>query len=358
MISFLIAFFSIVVLAALHELGHFLIAKKCGVKVEEFGIGLPPRIFSKKMGETIYSFNWLPFGAFVRLEGEEEKVDTPTSFSNQPIKNKILITLGGVISFWLIAILIYSFLSFYGSRVVVQGPGLDNLSDFKVGIFSVAENSPAQKSGLQSGDFIEKITIKDKTLEPTKIGEIQDFIDNHLGETLKITIKRGDQKIKKEVLARSSSPENQGPIGVSLVRTGLQKYPWYLSVWEGIKKTWEGTVLVVKFYGSMFSKLFQGEFNDENLVSSIGIFQMIAKSQEFGLFYFLSFIAFIAINLAVFNSLPIPLVDGGRVAFFLIEAIRNKPIPEKIENNINLVSFVFLGGLIIWVTIRDIINLF
>jgi regulator of sigma E protease len=108
----------------------------------------------------------------------------------------------------------------------------------------------------------------------------------------------------------------------------------------------------------MMQQIVGGEFQDENLVSSIGIFQMIAQSQDFGFLYFLSFMALISINLAVFNSLPIPLVDGGRVAFLLVEAIRKKPLPEKIEKRINVTSFALLGTLVIWVTIRDIINLF
>jgi regulator of sigma E protease len=358
MVNFLIAFFSIVVLATLHELGHFLIAKKCGVKVEEFGLGFPPRILGKKIGETIYSFNWIPLGAFVKMEGEEEKVDSVTSFSNQPIKNKIWITLGGVISFWLIAILIYTFLFSQGARVAIQDSENQNLTNFQVGIFSVVKNSPAGQANIQPGDMIKSISYETEEIEPETIEEVQNFISDHSGEKVKIVLKRGDQIIEKEVLAREEHPENEGAIGVSLLRTGILQYPWYLSFWKGIQTTWENTIMTIRSYGMMMQQIVGGEFQDENLVSSIGIFQMIAQSQDFGFLYFLSFMALISINLAVFNSLPIPLVDGGRVAFLLVEAIRKKPLPEKIEKRINVTSFALLGTLVIWVTIRDIINLF
>lgn len=358
MIHFVIAFFSIVVLAALHEFGHFIVAKKCGVKVEEFGIGYPPRIWGKQFGETFYSLNWLPFGAFVKMEGEEGEVDSPTSFSNQSIANKIWITLGGVISFWLISVVIYSFLSLAGSRMIVQNDNFANLSDFQVGIFEVAKNSPAEEVGLQPGDMVEKIIYEGDEISPTTIKEMQDFVGNHLGKELTLIVERGETEIEKRVLAREDYPDDQGPIGVALLRTAIEKYPWYLAPVQGVKETWNSTVAVVRTYSVIFGNLFRGEFKEENLVSSVGIFQIIAKSQEFGFYYFLSLMAFLSINLAVFNSLPIPLVDGGRAFFLIIEVIRNEPIPQKIEEKINLVSFIFLGGLVIWVTVRDIINLF
>ncbi len=358
MIQLIIAFLSIVILAALHEFGHFLIAKKCGVEVEEFGIGYPPRIFAKKIGGTVYSFNWLPLGAFVKMEGEETDIDSPTSFSNQSVRDRIWITLGGVISFWLIAIVIYSFLFLNGGRVVVQDSNLQNLKDFEVAIFNVADDSPAEKMGLWPGDTIQKISFQEKEVVPTTIEEVQNFVDSHLGNEINLVIERGEEKIEKSVLARDSFPDDEGPLGVTLVRTAFQKPVWYLAIWRGITITWNNTVMIVKSYGLMLSKLINGDFQSDSLVSSVGIFQMIAESQEFGLSYFLSFMAFLSINLAVFNSLPIPLVDGGRVLFLLIEVIRNEPISEKIQEKVNLVSFVFLGGLVIWVTIRDIINLF
>ena len=358
MISFIIAFFSIIVLAALHELGHFLIAKKCGVKVEEFGIGYPPRIFGKKIGETLYSINILPLGAFVKMEGEEESIDKSSSFSNQSIKNKVLITSGGVLSFWLIAIMIFSFILYLGYGTIVDDNDYSNLSDFKVRILEVVELSPAEEADLKMGDTIRRMSFGEESISPLKIKDIQFFVSTHLGEKIDILIERGDDEIERSLIIRDSFPEEEGAMGVALIRTAVEKYPWYAAIFQGIVRTWDGTIMVLNGYGSMISNFFRGVSSEGGIVGPIGVFQMVAQSQEFGPMYFLSFIALISINLAVFNSLPIPLVDGGRIFFLFIEWIRKKPISQKIQEKIDATSLVFLGVLIVWVMVKDIVNLF
>lgn len=358
MINFIIAFFSIIVLAALHELGHFLIAKKCGVKVEEFGIGYPPRICGKKIGETFYSLNFLPLGAFVKMEGEEKSLDTSTSFSNQSIKNKILITLGGVMSFWLIAIVIFSTIFYLGYGTIVDDNDSSNLNTFKVRIVEVVKSSPAGETGLKIGDTIKEMSFGEEKIFPLKINDVQSFVNHHSGKKIDILIKRGNKDLQKSLTVRSSFPKNEGAMGVALVRTAIEKYPWYSAILQGTIKTWNGTVMVVKGYGLMFNNFLRGIPSGGEMVGPIGVFNMITRSQQFGVVYFLSFIAFISINLAVFNSLPIPLVDGGRVFFLILEWIRKKPISQMIQEKIDFASFVFLGSLIIWVTVKDIINLF
>ncbi len=358
MVSFLLAFFSIIILAALHEFGHFFVAKKCGVKVEEFGIGYPPRIFGKKIGETLYSFNLIPLGAFVKMEGEDEAVDSERSFSNQSIGNRMLIVLGGVISFWIIAIILYSIIFSIGGKILVNDNDFENLSNFEVNIFEIAEDSPAEKAGLEMGDAIKKISYNNNEVYPTKIEEVQNFISSHGGQEINLLINRGGEEIERSIRVRESFPEGEGAMGVSLIRTAIQKNPWYMSIFLGIKETWDNTVMVIRLYAFMFRQIFTGGFEQDSLVSAVGIFQMIAQSQRFGFVNFLGFIAFISINLAVSNSLPIPLVDGGRFLFLVIEKIRNRPLPEKIQEKIDFTSLVFLGSLMVWVMVKDIINLF
>ena len=358
MISFIIAFFSIIILAALHEFGHFFIAKKCGVTVEEFGIGYPPRIFGKKIGETLYSLNLLPFGAFVKMEGEEESIDSPTSFSSQSIRNKILITLGGVISFWLVAIIIFSTIFYLGYGTVIDDGDYSDLSDFKVRIIEIAELSPAETAGLKIGDTIKKISFEEEEIFPLKIISAQSFINSHLGDEVSIFVERGEDVIEKSLIVRDSFPEGEGAMGVALIRTAIEKYPWYLAIHQGIIRTWDNTIMVLEGYGLMFSSFFNDTSPEGEMVGPIGVFRIVAQSQEFGAIYFLSFIALISINLAVFNSLPIPLVDGGRVFFLFIEWVRQKPISKKIQEKIDFASFIFLGSLIVWVMVKDIINLF
>ena len=358
MVSFIIAFFSIIVLAALHELGHFFIAKKCGVKVEEFGIGYPPRIFGKKIGETVYSINLFPLGAFVKMEGEEKNIDNPNSFSNQSIKNKILITSGGVFSFWLIAVVIFSFIFFLGYGTIIDDSDYSNLSDFKVRILEVVELSPAEEVGLRMGDTIKKMSFGDEEIFPLKINDVQFFVETHLGEKINILIERGDEEIEKSLIVRNSFPEGEGAMGIALIRTAVEKYPWYAAISQGIVRTWDSTIMVLDGYGLMIGNFFRGIPSEGGMVGPIGVFQMVAQSQEFGSIYFLSFIALISINLAVFNSLPIPLVDGGRVFFLIVEWVRRKPLSQKIQEKLDFASLVFLGVLIVWVMVKDIVNLF
>ena len=358
MISLIIAFFSIIILAVLHELGHFLIAKKCGVKIEEFGIGYPPRIFGKKFGETLYSLNLLPFGAFVKMEGEDKNIDSSTSFSKQSILNRVLITSGGVMSFWLIAIIIFSIVFSLGTSVMIDDNAKVNPDNVDVRIVQVVKSSPADNAGIKSGDIIKSMSYNNEYIYPSKVRDVQSFTLNHAGEDIGIIVDRKGEKIQFPVNVRLSYPKNEGAIGVALVRTAIEQYPWYSSIYYGIIRTWNATVMVLEGYGMMIVNLFHRTAVAGGLVGPIGVFQMIAQSETFGIAYFLSFLAMISINLAVFNSLPIPLVDGGRVLFLMIEWMRKKPISEKIQEKIDSIAFAFLGGLIIWVMVRDIINLF
>jgi len=333
MISFIIAFFSIIILAALHEFGHFIIAKKCGVKVEEFGIGYPPRIFSKKIGETIYSLNILPLGAFVKMEDEED-TDSPTSFSNQSIKNKILITSGGVISFWLIAIVLFTGIFYLGYGTMVDDNDSSGLSDFKVRIVEVANLSPAENADIRIGDTIKKISFNEDEIFPLKIIEVQSFINDHLGEEISILIERGEEEIEKSLIIRSSFPKEEGAMGIALIRTAVEKHSWYSAIFQGIIRTWDSTIMVLSGYSLMLGNFLKGVSSEGSMVGPIGVFQLVAQSQEFGFVYFLSFIASISVNLAVFNILPIPLMDGGRIFLLIIEWVRKRPISQKAQEKI------------------------
>src|SRR3989338_2332535 len=153
LITLLIAFLSLIILMIIHEFGHFIIAKKFGVRVEEFGIGYPPRIFGKRFGETIYSVNLIPLGAFVKIYGEESDVDDYRSFSGLAIWKRILIVLGGVIAFWVAAIIIFSVLFGIGAKVPVGDEDIQGVP-VNVVVTKVAQDSPADLAGLKPGDMI------------------------------------------------------------------------------------------------------------------------------------------------------------------------------------------------------------
>ena len=145
-----VAFLSLIALMIIHEFGHFIIAKKFGVRVDEFGIGYPPRIFGKKIGETIYSVNWIPLGAFVRIYGEEGGVDDYRSFTNLKIWQRVLIVIGGVAAFWIAAIIIFSVVFAMGADLPVGDQDVQGLTNPQVKIVSVSQDSPAAQAGIKN----------------------------------------------------------------------------------------------------------------------------------------------------------------------------------------------------------------
>lgn len=356
--TIIIAFFSLIGLMVLHEFGHFFVAKKYGVKVEEFGIGYPPRIFAKKIGETVYSLNLLPFGAFVRLPGEIGKTSEPNSFSNQPIRKRALIILGGVISFWIIAAVIFSIVFNLGAPVAVSDSDNSNLINPKVQIIAVAKDSPAEAAGLKVGDTIKELSFLNDLLVPDKTKQVQDFTSLYLGKEIKLKIERGDQVLGTTLVPRTSPPKGEGAMGIALARVGIVKYPWHLTPWQGIVATSNLTVGIINGYFNAIKNVFVGQPSGVQMTGPIGVFHMLSQAQEMGINYFLNFLAMISVYLAVFNLMPIPAVDGGKLLFLAIEAVRKKPVPEKIEANITAAFFMLLIVLMIFVTINDISRIF
>lgn len=357
-LAIIIAFISLIGLLVLHEFGHFILAKKFGVRVDEFGIGYPPRIFGKKIGETIYSLNLLPFGAFVKLPGEIGKTDDPHSFSRQSIPKRALVILGGVLSFWIMAIILFSIVFNLGAPVAIGDDVNSNLVNPRVQIATVVANSPAAKAGIKPGDTIKQLTINNQQLTIDKVKEIQEFANVHLGEEITLTVERGKEVFDVKLVPRVSPPTGEGPMGVALVRTSLKSYSWYQAPWQGILATFNLTGAVVQGYGQAIKNLIAGKPTGVELTGPVGVFHLFTQASQLGVSYFLQFVGMIAIYIAIFNVLPIPAVDGGKLLFLGIEAIRRKPISEKVEQNVTTVFFALLIMMMIWVTIKDIGRLF
>lgn len=355
-LTVIVAFISLIGLIILHELGHFLLAKKFGVKVEEFGIGYPPRLFGKKFGETLYSLNLLPFGAFVKIYGQEERIEDPRSFTTKPFWQKVLIILGGVISFWLVAAILLSIVMGIGAPTVVQDEENQGLVDPKIQITAIASNSPAEEAGLKPGDTIMSISGTDIN----KIKEVQGFTQAHKGEEIILTIRRGKEVFDVSLIPRVSPPENEGPMGVALARTALKSYPWYQAPIKGIVATGNLTLMIIKVWGTTIMNLFQGKGvpTGVEVKGIVGIFGLFIQVGAMGASYFLQFIAMISVSLALINVLPIPALDGGWLLFLVIEKLKRRPLNQKIVQNISLVFFFLLIALMIWVTIKDIAQLF
>ncbi len=355
-----IVFISLIILIIIHELGHFLVAKKFGVKVEEFGIFLPPRLVGKKIGETVYSINLLPFGAFVKLYGEERDIDDISSFSQKPIWQRVLIVIGGVVSFWITSAILLSIVFWLGVPTVVSDEENDKLIDPKVQVVAVSSNSPAEISGLKVGDIIYQLSKNNKQLTINKVKEVQEFTNFHRGEEVTLTIKRGQEIFTVTLTPRPNPPEGEGAMGLVLARTALKAHPWYLAPIKGIEATIKLSGGIIGGLGQIFGNLIQGKGlpAGAELMGPVGIGTMMTQFVKLGINYYLYFIAVISIYFAIFNILPIPALDGGKLIFLGIEAIRKKPISLKSEQRITSVFFTLLIILIILVTIKDIINLF
>jgi regulator of sigma E protease len=358
--TIIIAFFSLIGLVVLHELGHFVLAKKFGVRVEEFGIGYPPRLFGKKFGETLYSLNLLPFGAFIKIPGEIEKVEDKRSFSAQPVGKRALIAFGGVLSFWIMAAILFGIIFGLGTQVAVSDTDNHNLNDPKVQIAALAADSPAERAGIKAGDTIASLKLKmqNSKLKITKVKEVQEFTDLHKGEEIILTIERGKEVFDISLVPRVSPPAGEGAMGVALVRTAIKSYPWYLAPWQGISATANMTLAIAQGYYQAIANVVKGLPSGVQLMGPVGVLHLFTQASQLGINYYLQFVGMIAIYIALFNILPIPAVDGGKLLFLGIEALKRKPVNQKVEQNITTIFFTLLIILMIFVTIKDVIRIF
>lgn len=357
MITSLVIFFLVLsILILIHELGHFLVARKNGVWVEEFGFGLPPRMFGKKIGETIYSVNWLPFGGFVKLHGEnsEDGVSVPTrAFINKSKKAKTAIIVAGVIMNFLLAIFAFSIVSFFSGIPRETG---------EVKVVEVAASSPAQVAGILVGDIILKI---DK-LDVKKNEDFIKTIDEKKGKRVEIEVKRDineNVEIKKfTVTPRENPPENEGPMGVSINDSEIYFPPIWQRPFIGIAKGFEESL----FWGNQVFFGIIGIFQDaargqapKDLGSPIAIYAVTTEATKYGILALINLVGILSVNLAILNIMPFPALDGGRLLFIFIEGIFGKKVAPKIEGYIHTAGMVLLLtllGVLVFGDIRKLIQ--
>jgi len=369
-ITLVIAFLCLIGLMIIHEFGHFIIAKKFGIRVDEFGIGYPPRMFGKKIGETIYSINWLPLGAFVRIYGEEGGVDDYRSFANLKIWQRVLIIIGGVAAFWAAAIIIFSVVFAMGTELPVGDNEVQGLSNPQIKVIAVSQNSPASQAGLKIGDTLLEIKSEQykcggsikclgsvaETVKLSKIKDFQDFTKAHAGEQVNLTIQRGDKTFDVFFSPRVNPPAGEGAVGIGIERmaTLINKTAWYMAPVKGVAYTWDTTVNAVKGLYAVFSDLFRGKGAPAgaSFAGPLGITVFLANAASYGAGFFLYFIGTIAVFIALFNLFPIPALDGGKLVFLLIEKIKGKPVSVRVEQGITMVCFMILIILSLFITVK------
>lgn len=348
------------VLVLVHEYGHFVMARRAGMKVEEFGFGFPPKLFGIKKGETIYSINWIPFGGFVRILGEDgDSRENPESFGSKSILARLKVVVAGVVMNLLFALIILILGNFFGLRIGLFDASLINSArDKKIQIVQVVSGSPAEKAGLQVLDEIAGFSIDDRLVEMSSIDDIQKFTGEHRGQVLNIVIREGKQEYIKQVEARANPPAGEGSMGIAMTLTGVISYPWYEAIWRGGYDTYILTYNTVYGYGILLKTLFFEQKLIAEVSGPIGIASVTGQAARVGFSYLMQFVAMISINLAVLNIVPLPALDGGRAFFILIEKFRGRPMNKKIEATVNSIGFALLVTLMIYVTIKDITKFF
>lgn len=343
-------------LVLVHEWGHFMAAKKAGCKVEEFGFGFPPRIFSRMWHGTRYSLNLLPIGGFVKIEGEnmDESNPAPTSFAAKSAPWRITILAAGVVMNMVLAVVLLTIQSGLGSPSVVTQENANSLADLHTYILDVATGSPAETAGLKQFDRIVKI---DDVASPS-IQDVQRITSQHKGETVSVEIERAGEHTSVQVLARENPPEGEGSLGVSLAATGLQKSSWLMAPVVGLTRTWQMTGAIVQGFGKLAGQLVSRQSLDGSVTGPIGIAVYTNEAANMGISYFLEFAAMISINLALINILPFPALDGGRILFVLFEVVFRRRVPGKFEGWAHAAGFALLIGLMVLITLKDVKHYF
>lgn len=351
----LIVLAAISFLIVIHEIGHFLASRFFGVWVEEFGLGLPPKLFGKKIGETVYSINLLPMGGFVKTHGEEAesykqaKVKKPKrAFFKKPWWQRSIILSAGVIMNFLFAVAVISYL-------FTKGVSLPD----KVEIKEVKKNSPAYVAGFRMGDIISKIdgVEVNEVLKVTKI--ISERLDKEITFELTRTTDGTFEKITTKATPRKNPPPGEGALGVVLAQKTITKsYPWYTAPYYGLKESIEMSVLLTKSIISVFWDFLSGFRVPTDVAGPIGIYQLYSDARKYGLTAVLELSGLISLNLAVINLFPIPPLDGSRLLFVLVERVTGKKLKKEWELRLYQVSFLIMIALFILVSIQDIRRLF
>lgn len=348
---------SVLVLA--HEWGHFITAKRAGAKVEEFGFGFPPRVFSIKRGGTEFSFNLIPFGGFVKIYGElgDHKSD-PRSFAGLKISKRAKIISAGVVMNVILAFMLLSFVNLIGKPVIVDDANTASAKHLRLQVMGVAKDSPASNAGIKEADFISGVSLDGSIVSFDTVQSFKDFIENAKGREISLKLKRGSEVIESKLVPRENPPPDEGAIGVSIARVGIVRSNPLLFLWYGLKDTVLMFWLILSSLFLLFKTLiFEGRLMGE-LAGPIGIATLTGQAYSMGIAYLINLVAVLSIHLAILNFLPFPALDGGRLVFLLAEKIKGRPISQKIEQAVNMAGFVLLLALMFFVTWKDIVRLF
>lgn len=334
----LLSILALGILIILHEFGHFIFAKLCKVKVEEFSVGMGPLLLSRKKSETLYSLRLLPIGGYCKMLGEDEDIKDEAAFNSKSVFQRFLILFAGSFMNFILAVVIFIIMGFMLVKPIPI-------------IQSVLHNYPAEKAGLKSGDVITYVNNN----KINSWDNLQKQISDNRNKQIVVTVNR-DGKILNFDLKPIYDKQNKATmIGVSpkgkIAFNG--KANLINSVVNGIKQTFYLTyVMLVSLAG-----LFVGKISINDFMGPVGIVNVVGEAARSGLYNLLGLTALISLNLSVMNLLPIPALDGSRIMFLAIEKIRHKPVDREKEGLVHFVGFVFLMLFMLFMTYKDIIRL-
>lgn len=372
--SIIIFLIILLVLVLVHEFGHFFTAKKFDIRVDEFGFGFPPKLFSFKKGETEYSFNLLPVGGFVKIFGEnfEEadmvevgfldknsavKQDFSRSLVNKPKYQQAIVLFAGIFANFLLAWLLFSFSFMSGLPTSVGSePKNYDIKDVHLVVLSVLPDSPAETAGLKSGDKI--IYIKNGNLVADNISPetVKSFVVS--GNKIEIGYLRGKDTAYNMTEITPKNNNGSFSIGISMDQIGIVKLPVLSAFWEGLKLDWSVTKGTVIGLYTLIVEGIKGKGSFASVMGPVGMVGIVSSAYQFGFVYLLSFTALISVNLAIINLVPFPALDGGRLLFLLVEKIKGSRMNPKFTNTVNMIGFAILIILMLLVTYHDVVKLF
>lgn len=320
--------FGIIIFA--HESGHLLCAKACHIYVEEFAVGMGPKLFSFQKGETRYSLRLLPIGGYCKMPGEDGESNLINGFDKKSVPQRMLVVAGGALFNIIFAVLIF----------MVAYMGLGTASDKPI-IGEIYENYPAYSAGIKEGDVVK--AIDGQTIETWS--DMTALIQKNIGTALNFTIDR-DGQLMNVTVTPEKGDSGTGVIGIVAARESVSVFG---AVKLGFQQTYELTKLILTSLWQMITGAI-----GLDLAGPVGVGQMVGQAASYGFYSFLIFVAAISVNLGIINLLPLPALDGSRLVFLAIEGVRKKPLSANVEGMIHFVGFVLLIGLLIVVTYFDI----
>lgn len=363
-------------LVFVHEFGHFFVARRLGVRAEEFGFGFPPRlwgIYKNKEGkwkrvwgrkkitdsqDTVYSINAIPLGGFVKIKGEngEGKQESDSFSAKRPWRRAIILSAGVFMNIVLASVLISIGLMIGFPQSVNKDalPKSAKISDEKVQIVQVVADSPAGGAGLKPADVL--LSIDGQAILDD--GDVEKIINSSDKEELVVVVSRFGETKEMSLTPKLLEEENRRIIGVAISQTAVVQYPWYSAIWEGIKMTGQLLWAIIYAFYEIIRNLIISQPINAEVAGPIGIAELTGQMARMGIIYLIQFTALLSLNLAIINFLPFPALDGGRLVFLLIEKIKGRPVKQEVEAIFHNLGFMLLMALVLWVTIKDVLKLF